>query len=97
MIRLFIIGLLFLLPITTYSKEPSVAPVKSSGIQQGQSNKSAQKSEPNNRGTDRSPIFIKIIPSDPTHEQAEQEKNDKLAPIWSAVAASFAALSFFLL
>ena len=78
MIRRFIIAFLFLVPMLAFSNEPSIAPIKGSREQQSVSKKYDKKSEPDNRGTDKSPVFIKIIPTEPTHEQSKQETKVKL-------------------
>lgn len=94
MIRLVIIAFLLLIPISASSDNQA----------QTNTQKGHQKSQSDNKGSEKSPVFIKVIPTEPTHAQAEQEKNDKndksfneKAMVWftGALTVATVILAFF--
>ena len=78
LLKILIVVFILLCAIAVQSQEPSPIPIKSSQKPQSQPKKIYNGPTDNQRGTDKSPIVVKVLPSDTAKEQSETETKNEL-------------------
>ena len=95
-ILLLVITLLFPGPVEAQSQEPSPAPSKATQKPQAQSEHNKQRADADQRGTQDSPLFIKVIPSTSGEPQAAKEthkQDESTSPEWWLVYVTLALVT----
>jgi Sec-independent protein translocase protein TatA len=72
-----IMPLFLLLLIFAASQGPSPAPTKAGGVRQQDSRASSQATNSDQRGTEQSPLVIKLLPTERTKQESEEDAQDR--------------------
>src|SRR3989338_8343946 len=95
--KLLLIALLFAGNAATQSQEPSPTPAKASQKPQANPKQHKQRAAEDQRGTEKSPVFIKVIPSlavEPQPTKEADKGDDYTSPEWWLVYITGALVCF---